>query len=184
MKKFHCKYIMRSKKILIIIFLFLLLSACQKDYVVSEDQKIFFQTSYVNFAWGTVNRGYLIDNNGNILSYSNPVNWNYPDEAMELSAADINENLSKCVPTGKKISSGELQKYINYIDNLASGKMSASVNRGADMGSASKYCFQYSPATSTYKCITIKIEGDWESKNLNYFSDKVSNWLFDVTRGL
>jgi len=173
------------KTILItLIFVTLLFSECAKDYVVSEDQKIFFQISYVNFAWGATNNGFFIDDKGNILSYSNPSGWNFPDNNRELSETEVNENLAKCVPKGKKISSGELQKYVNYIDNLASGKLSPGVNRGADMGASGYYCFQYSPATSSYKCITIKIEGDWESENLNYSTDRVVRWLKDVTHGL
>lgn len=151
---------------------------------MSQDQKILFQVSYVNYAWGGANEGFIIDNEGNILTYSNPDVWNFPSGEKILTVAQVNENLSKCIATGKKISVNELQNHINYIDNLASSKISSPVGRGADMGSHGYYCFQYSGNNSTYKCVTIKIEGDWESENLNYCTNRVVDWLQNISKGL
>lgn len=83
---------------------------CQKGHVLSEDQKILFQYSYINVAH-VINQGVIIDNEGNILVFNHPDKWNLPDKDGKLSREQVSENLSSCVPTGRKIPLSELQRY-------------------------------------------------------------------------
>jgi hypothetical protein len=158
----------------------LIFSGCKKEHTINPDQKILFEVSYVNYAWVYVNQGYIIDNEGNILTFNNPENWHFPDNTHSLTSQQVEENLSKCIKTGKKVPLEELKKYSNYIDNLAASKISSPVSRGADMGAHGYYCFQYSPSGSTYKCVTLKVTGDWESENINFYTKKVVDWLSSI----
>lgn len=164
-------------KILHLLIIALLLSGCEKNYFLSESQKIVFQQDYVNYAWGYQHTGFIIDNEGNVLTYNNPENWNFPGNDKTLSAEQANGNLSLCTVSGKIIPKSELQKYINYIDNISASKVSAPKNVGADMGSLVFYCYRFSESTQTYKAYVIKMEGDLECENLNLYSRRVADWL-------
>ena len=48
-----------------------------------------FQLEYVNYAWGYQHNGFIIDNEGNVLTYSNPENWNFPDKDFSLTESQV-----------------------------------------------------------------------------------------------
>jgi hypothetical protein len=93
----------------------------------------------------------------------------------------VNENMSSCKPTGKKIPRTELQKYINYISYISLSKVTAPKHVGSDMGSLGYYCYQFSEISSTYKVATIKTEGDLVCENLNFYSKRVVAWMKDIS---
>jgi hypothetical protein len=164
-------------KLLPVIIILLILSSCQKDYFVNREQKVLFQMSYVNFAWGAVNSGFFIDTDGNVLRYYNPSSWNPVNKGMALSREEISENLSYCFSTGIRISTDELRTYVDYIDNLASSKVSAPVQTGADMGSRIIFCFKYIPETGSSLPVVVKCTGDFSYENLNFYAKKVAEWM-------
>jgi hypothetical protein len=160
------------------------LFGCQKDYIVSEGQEILFQQEYINYAWSLQHYGYIIDRNGNVLTFNKPVKWNFPDKDNKLTERQVKENISSCTLTGKKISKEELQKYVNYIDNISASKISSPRNVGADMGSLVYYCYQFSASSMTYKSTRIKMEGDYQCENLNFYSKKVVAWMDGIRAGI
>jgi hypothetical protein len=159
-------------------------TGCEKTYNVSEGQDILFQYEYINYAWGYHHYGFIIDNKGDVLLYNNPTKWNFADKDHLLSKDKALENIANCITTDKKISKSELQKYINYIDNIASSKVTAPKNIGADAGTTSFICFQFSENTSTYKTTIIKREGDFSCENLNFYSRKVIEWMKGIHHSL
>lgn len=170
---------------IILIFLFVLFTTgCKKNYIISEKQEILFQFEYVNYAWGHHHSGFIIDNYGNVLTYNNPENWNFPDKDFVISANKVGDNLSKCRQSGKKISKEELQKYTNYIKNIASSKVTALKNVAADEGSSEFICYQFSESSLTYKSSLIKMEGDFTRENLNFYSKKVVAWMKEINISL
>jgi hypothetical protein len=177
---------MKSKllKIIVLWLLVLLFTGCKKNYVISEKQKILFQFEYVNYAWGYQHKGFLIDCDGNVLTYENPESWNFQDNNHDISEIQVSENLSRCRLSGKKIPKEELQKYTNYIKNIASTKITAMKNVAADAGSYEYICYQYSESSETYRGYLIKMEGDFTCENLNYYSKKVAAWLKELNRSL
>jgi hypothetical protein len=164
-------------KIILISFLVLFNSGCKKNNAISHKQTILFQLEYVNYAWGYQHNGFIIDNEGNVLTYSNPSDWNFPDNNFTLSESQVAGNIGKCTKTGKIIQKDELQKYANYIENIASSKVTALKNVAADAGSTEYICYQFSESTSTYKGYLIKLEGDFTCENLNFYSKKVITWM-------
>lgn len=172
------------EKIILIAFLILFITGCKKNYVISEKQAILFQLEYVNYAWGYQHHGFIIGSDGNVLTYKNPESWNFPDNDSNISESQVAENIALCTQTGKKINKEELQKYTNYIKNIALSKVTAKKNVAADAGSLEFICYQFSENTGMYKGYIIKMEGDFTCENLNFFSKKVVAWMRDIDNSI
>ena len=142
------------------------ISGCKKNVVINEKQAILFQVDYVNYAWGYQHNGFIIDNQGNVLTYKNPQNWNFPDKDFNLSESQVRDE--------------ELKKYAGYIKNISSSKVTALKNVAADAGSMQYICYQFSEKPEGYKAFLIKMEGDFTRENLNFFSKKVTTWLKNI----
>jgi hypothetical protein len=158
----------------------LILNGCKKNVVINEKQAILFQVDYVNYARGYQHFGFIIDNQGNILTFMNPQTWNFPDKDFNLSESQVRDNLGNCTNSGKKIPQDELKKYAGYIKNISSSKVTAQKNVAADAGSMEYICYQLSEKSGIYKGSLIKAEGDFTRENLNFFSKKVSTWLKNI----
>jgi hypothetical protein len=172
------------EKIILFAFLILFIPGCKKNYVISEKQAILFQLEYVNYAWGYQHHGFILDSDGNVLTYKNPESWNFPDNDFSISESQVAENIALCTQTGKKIDKEELQKYTNYIKNIALSKVTAKKNVAADAGSLEFICYQFSENTGMYKGYIIKMEGDFTCENLNFFSKKVVAWMRDIDNSI
>ena len=171
-------------KIILISALILIETGCKKSHVISENQQILFHFEYINYAWGYHHKGFIIDNKGNVLTFDNPEDWNFPDKENIISEKQVSENITKCRHSGKIIPSDELQKYTNYIKNLASSKITAMKNVAADAGSYEYFCYQYSESNKTYKSYLIKMEGDFTCENLNFYAKKVAVWMKAIESSL
>lgn len=167
-------------KIFLFIISILFITGCKKNSVITEKQAILFQVEYMNYVLGYQHTGFIIDNTGNILTYNNPQNWNYPDNEFNLSESQVRANIGSCLKTGKRIPSEELQKYANYIKNISSSKVTALKNVAADAGTLEYICYRFSQNSGTYKGSLIKMEGDFTCENLNFYSKKVSTWLKNI----
>ncbi len=173
-----------SSKILFLLLLILSAPGCKKNYLSSQKPAIIFQYEYINYAWGYQHNGFIVDNEGNILTYNNPEDWNFRDKDMILTEEQVAENFSKCQLSRKKISPEELQKYTSYIKNIASSEITASKNVAADAGTAEYLCYQYSGTSNAYKGYLIRTEGDFTRENLNFYSKKVVLWMKDINTSL
>ena len=174
----------RQINIFFVLLAAILITGCKKNVSISEKQAILFQVDYVNYAWGYQHTGFIIDNQGNILTYRNPQNWNFPDDDFNLTESQVKDNFGNCLISGKKIPTEELMKYANYIKNISSSKVTALKNVAADAGSLEFICFQFSEISGTYKGCLIKMEGDFTCENLNFYSKKVISWLKNINETL
>jgi hypothetical protein len=163
-----------------ILFIVLIITGCKKNVVINENQAILFQVDYVNYALGYQHNGFIIDNQGNVLTYKNPQIWNFPDKDFILSESQVRDNIGNCLNSGKKIPKEELKKYANYIKNISSSKVTALKNVAANAGSMEYICYQFSEKSGIYKGYLIKAEGDFKRENLNFFSKKVTTWLKNI----
>jgi hypothetical protein len=169
---------MKTNAIKIFFFTITLFAAgCKKNIAINQNQAVLFQVDYINYSRGYQHNGFIIDNKGNVLAYSNPENWNFPDKELIISESQVKENIGKCINTGKKVPAEELRKYAGYIRNISSSKITALKNVGTDEGSTQYICYQFSDKSGMYKGCLIKLEGDFTCENLNFFSKKVSIWL-------
>jgi len=173
----------QSVKISALVLIVILLAAgCDnRDFVVEKQQLILFQFDYHN---DTQHTGYILDSEGNVFTYNNPENWNFPDKDYEISQEQVAENEGKCVFSGRKIPGDELTKYTKYIDFMALSKVTAPRNTNADEGITQYICYQFSESTQTYKGCLIKTEGNVTRENLNFHSKRVSSWMKDISNGI
>ena len=167
-------------KITLILIAVLIFSGCKKNVVINIKQAILFQVDYVNYAKEYVHNGFIIDNQGRILTYNNPSSWNFPDKDFTLRENQVRENLGYCLNTGKKITKEELEKYAGHIKNISSSQVTASKSIASDAGSIEYICYQYHEESGVYKGSLIKTEGDFTRENLNFFSKKVISWLKNI----
>lgn len=168
----------------LLLILTVIMTGCKKNIAISDRQAILFEFEYVNYTLNYKHYGFLIDAEGNVLSYNNPEIWNFPDRDLRISERNVAENLSLCVHTGIKIPKSELQKYSNHIINIASSKITALKNEADDAGSAEYICYQYSENSGIYKGTIIKMEGDFTCENLNFYSRKVAEWMKNINNSL
>ncbi len=103
------------RKLFLLSILILFIPGCKKDTSISERQSVLFQFEYINYAWGYQHQGFIIDNKGNVLTYNNPEGWNFPDNNLNITEIQFNENLDKCRLTDKKIPQEIILKYSAYI---------------------------------------------------------------------
>ncbi len=160
-----------------------LAAGCKKNVSINEKQAILFQVDFVNYAWGYQHTGLLVDNKGNILTYNNPSDWNFPDTDFNLTEDQVKENIGYCTDTGKPVPPEELQKYAGYIKNISSSKVSALKNVSADAGTTQYICYQFMAKSGKYKGSLMKMEGDLTCENLNFFTKKVTMWLKSLNEG-
>ena len=165
--------------------LIILFSAgCKKNHVPSDEQQIFFQMDYINYAWGYQHYGFLIDAEGYILTYDNPEKWNFTDSNYNLTDDQMAENISMCMKSGVKLPVEEVAKYAAFISNIASSKITAIRNSGADAGSLQFICYRFRENSPVYRGSLIKMEGDFSCENLNFYSKKVIAWMKDINENL
>jgi hypothetical protein len=171
-------------KILLLLLIASQFAGCKKNITISDRQAILFEFEYVNYAFTYQHYGFLIDSEGNVLSYNNPEGWNFPDRELRITENQVAANLSMCTRTDIRIPKSELQKYSNHIKNIASSKISAPKNVAEDTGSSEYICYQYSESTGLYKGTIIKMEGDFTCENLNFFSKKVAEWMKNINNSI
>lgn len=157
----------------LILFPIILLAGCRKDHSTSEKQLVLFQYDY-SYSPGQEHNGFFIDNKGNIMTFSNPEKWNYQEK---LTEEQVIANMNSCKLSNIKVPQEELQKYRNYIANIASSKITAKKAASSNMGTARFICYQYSENAGNYVGHVIKMEGDSTCENLNFYSKKVTSWM-------
>jgi hypothetical protein len=177
---------MTNRRINIFVFIISLLifAGCKKNTVLNDKQAVFFQVDYTNNAWGYQHNGFFIDGEGNVLSYKNPRQWNFPDKNYVISEDLLKVNLESCEKMQVKISAEDLNRYAGYIKNISLSKVTAQKNVANDAGSVEYICYMYSGNTGIYKGYLIKKEGDFTCENLNFFSKRVSLWLKNINETL
>ncbi len=159
-------------------------SGCRKNSAVNDRQAILFQFDYVNYSISYQHYGFIIDNEGNVLTYNNPEKWNYPDRDLRIGANEVAENLVICSRSGIKIPREDLLKYSAHIKNIAATKITALKNEADNAGSTEYICYQLSENSEIYKGTIIRMEGNFTCENLNFFSKKVADWMKTISTRL
>jgi len=182
---YYCTFYMKTRNAFIVLFsLVLLTTGCKKSYMQNEKQHILFQYEYINYAWGYIHTGFYVDDEGNVLHYNNPENWNFHSQDYSINEKQILDNLSKCIHSDIKIDKEDLAKLTSYIDNISSSRITAKKSVGADAGTAVYVCYTYNSQRGLYKGTLIKMEGNFTCENLNFYSKKVSMWMSEINNSI
>jgi len=168
-------------KIFYLVCIIVFLGSCdQKEVPVPAEQEILFEAYYINHAWGKQHNGFLIDKDGNIKTYKNPADWNFPSADKEISVDQIAKNLAKTALASTKITQEELNEYASRIYTIDQTKLSKPVSVGADMGESVFVTYNYNPDKQTYRQILISQSGDWQSENKDKSAQEIKNWLIEI----
>ena len=158
--------------------LMLITGACEKEnYNAPEDQPVYFEYHYTNYAWGFQDFGWLIDQDGNIRSFHNPSDYKIGLKGAYLSLEDLEHNLGLTDSTIGKVGERDFEKYKNYIPAASEGEIGKSRSNAADAGSSVLSCYLYDPEKNAYQYVFLAQSGDWEQFNLSVEAEKLVKWL-------
>ncbi len=155
---------------------------CVKESSVIEatkvaDQEVFFEVSYVNFAWGKQANGFFIDNAGNTKIFQGELKWKNSEMKGKLSETEMKDNLSLATISKKIVSADEFSKYTAILPILTDTQLSKKTSGGADRGSTVYYAYKFDKSTKTYTAIFLAEEGDFNMQNKDANAVKVTEWL-------
>lgn len=168
---------MRIKLFILLIILSLI--SCNED-VPSFRQKVLFEVHYINYAWGYMNYGYLIDSTGYARSFNlrnNTIDWHSPDTAGFISQECMNENVSHCDSVIYRVNSDSLALYVEKIYKASKGQISKPQMVMADAGSIRYSAYIYVENLHKYKEVLIKEWGDWMINNDSPEAQEIYEWL-------
>jgi hypothetical protein len=144
-----------------------------------EDQPVYFQYHYINYAWGYQERGWLIDGDGKVRYFENPDGFRLPDSAGMMSMKDLEFNLSQTDSVITTVEPEELDEYITYIPGAAEGEIGAKKNIAADAGGSVLSCYLYDQEKDAYRYVFLAMSGDWEQFNLSAEAGILVDWLIE-----
>lgn len=158
----------------------MVLSGCEKDTCgCLEDQPVLFEYRYINFAWGTQDHGWLIDDKGIVRAFNLQDDFRLPDSTGFISRRDLVHNLSLTDSTMAVVEPDELNFYADLIPGAAEGEIGESQNIAADAGSAVFSCYLYDQDADAYRYVFLAQSGDWEQFNLSGEAGILVDWLLD-----
>jgi hypothetical protein len=164
----------------ILLFTGLFLVSCEVEkapIAIPVGQEVFFEVSYINFAWGEQASVLFIKSNGEVMFNKGKNKYESEDSKGQLTEAQLKENLALAKTTKKQIPLNELEKYSSLISELTDSNFSKKTSGGADRGSFVYTAYKYSEPEKIYKAIKLAEEGDWSSANLDPNAKKITNWL-------
>lgn len=160
------------------VLILVLFTGCEREYYEGpENQPVYFEYHYINFAWGSTDNGWMIDNEGNVRGYDHPENYRWPDSEGYLSSEDLQYNLDQTDTLLHNIRYKELERYTRLISGAAEGSLSDRTQRGADMGSSFLSCYFYDHDTGSYKHVLLSLTGDHEQFNQSGEAEELVEWL-------
>ena len=165
-----------SRLSLLLIFM---LSSCSLFQPEENRQKILFEYSYGNWAWGYQKLGTYIDKVGDVYSYqygSGDEPWQ-PKKEEEYSEKELLDKFSHNNTYRWTVNADTLLSMYNLIDEAAKGPYSDRINTGADGGGYSIIAYQYETKSGAYIPIKLQLTGDWSYKNLSSAAEVLLPWL-------
>jgi hypothetical protein len=166
------------KAIILILFISLGFISCNED-IPTLKQKIFFEKHYLNYAWFPQSSGYLIDSLGNVLVFNWAEvshQWFYPDSTGYVSNVNMDKNISYCQISTYHVPVDSLKLFVNKIIAASKGKIT-SQHVMADAGITTYSAFIYDAASSLYKQVVLKTDGDISTSNSAPKADEIYQWL-------
>ncbi|MFZ4581426.1 MAG: hypothetical protein ACOYM7_02135 [Paludibacter sp.] len=170
---------MKKTAILFLIVLFFI--SCSDEFKVNlREQQVLFQYEYINYAWSYQHSGWFIDTSGNLISYSLPAKWSYPDSLGFVTETAIIKNLSYCSKTDYIISKSVLQSKIELIEKSAKGTLTKPRYEMADAGVQRYTAFIFNKDTKQYKRILLYQWGDELIENTSAEAKELYKWMAEI----
>ena len=160
--------------------LVVVVSACSDDIPVSGQQRVYFEMNYANQAWGSQFKGFLIDEEGRILTYDKPAKWNDAGVAVRLTAEEMEANLAQTTMAGPQIVPADLERYAAEARQVSDSAFSKPLYGGADQGATRFYSYRYDAATMTYSAVLLRQIGNVTIHNTDPNAEHIADWLIKV----
>lgn len=158
----------------------MLLPGCSgEEFPVPDDQEIFFEVNYVNYAWGFQNDGFLIDKTGRVRTFDKPKDWKFAG-SRPLTAVEMDERLAKTTVSKYTVPANELARYIKKMKRVSDKDFTKPSNRGADMGASAYYVYRYDSGSKTYHAVLLQSVGDNDVYNKDSDAKEIAEWLVKV----
>ena len=168
-------------KVSIIMGLTLLIGACKKEqYLAPEDQPVYFEYHFTNFAWGVQDFGWLIDRDGKIWSFEFPDGYHTAIHGDYLSLEQLEDNLGQADSLIGDVDVKELDKKVKWIQGASGGELTKIHRRGADAGLGVYACYKYDPSVEAYQFILLSADGDYQQYNRSPDAEKLTDWLKEL----
>ena len=146
-------------------------------------QKILFEISYVNFAWGYVCRGLYVDNEGYVYTYDHSDERWIPGNEDFFTEKQLFDKYSHNPTLVDSVSMDTLGAMFELILPASNGALSVRVNACADIGGQSYTAFVADDKSSKYYPVLLYQAGDWARKNLSDEARQLFEWLQTLNDG-
>ena len=170
-----------ANKVFIIIGLTLLMGACKKEvYIAPEDQPVYFEYHFANFAWGVQDFGWLLDRHGTIRRFELPEEYNSVIHGDYLSLEQLEDNLGQADSVVGEVNATKLERKIRLIEGASEGEITKVHRQGADWGLGVYGCFKYNLEMQAYQYILLSADGDHQQYNRSPDAEKLADWLKEL----
>lgn len=177
----ECLKIAKMCKGYLILASFLVLMACEKsEYDAPEEQLVFFEYHFTNFAWGVQDFGWLIDRHGTIRRFDFPEEYNSVIHGGFLSLDQLEHNLGQADSVVGEVNATKLERKIQLIQGASEGEVTKVHRQGADRGLGVYGCYKYEPEMEAYQYILLSADGDHQQYNNSSEAKKLADWLIEL----
>lgn len=145
-------------------------------------QKILFEFSYINFAWGFQCHGFYVDSAGHAWKYRferTDEPWQ-PADPENITEAELLEKYSHNLSLAATLDKGIVDKMAKLIAAASEGELSDRRNIGNDMGSEEYLAYAFDADQETYHPVTLTIYGDWVTENYAAEAKSLVEWLRSI----
>lgn len=149
-------------------------TSCKKKHIHPDfGQKIFFEYSYINHAWGYQYNHWIIDNKGNVRAI------NKEEKYTSIDPNNLNDYLPLFDNLIYKIDKEEFNYYKSLIASAAKGNVTEEVQYRADFGSSTYNC--YASSGRNYQLVTLSVMSDVVDKtNESTDAKTIDKWLKEL----
>jgi len=142
-------------------------------------QKILFEYTYINFAWGFQCYGYYVDSGGNVWKYRYGEDdgiWQ-PEDPNNLSESQLLGKYSHNPVLAATVDRETVHQMAALIPAAAAGELTDRRNEANDMGSIVYLAYTFDPSSRLYHPVRLLIGGDWYAKNDAPEADSLLKWF-------
>lgn len=166
-------------RIILLLLIGLAVSCDERNISIKADQNVVFEVNYSNSAWFKQFKGFLIDRNGLVKTYDNPVSWNPVKENQEVTAGQMQENLLHTSESPFKVPVQQMEQYITKAGHVLSN-YSKPARIGADHGIIRYYAYLYNSKKQAYTPVLLAQTGDTEIYNTDENAAEIFEWLAGI----
>jgi len=169
-------------KQIIPVMLALLLFSCKDSSVNDQPQissSIIFEVEYLNYAWGFVYQGVMIDNEGKEYSYNpakDSIPFLYYADGL-YTERELQSKYGHAKTFIKSIRSDSLNWSHNLANQVITTDYSDTTYVGMDGGCTTYSTYIFRPEINKYQQIVLKIEGDIAFYNKSQSAVTLAAWL-------